>query len=271
MLSAEQRMARARCLFLVESGSYLYGTATPESDRDYVGVFVPTSDYFFGLKSVERVDLSTKVNGADIRNTKDDTDCVLYSATRFTKLLIGNNPNILEVFFAPDSCIKYEHPLWRAFKRVIWDKVLSKKADDSFIGFSMSQLHKLETKGHDKTGRTDLIEKYGYDTKCMYHAIRLLYEASEIAARGILTLPLCGEYKRHLLDIREGLIPFDNIKPIYTALLNDVRKLFHSSTSPLLSSPAVEVIDAQLAGLNDLGSRIPTHTLGECNSLIGGV
>lgn len=45
----------------VITGSNLYGTNTPESDIDYAGIFIPTIDYYFGLKKVEEADFSTQI------------------------------------------------------------------------------------------------------------------------------------------------------------------------------------------------------------------
>jgi predicted nucleotidyltransferase len=250
MLSREQQIAMDGCVYLTKAGSHLYGTNTPESDTDYVGVFVPPQEYFFGLKRIERVEFSTKKSTEQRKNTSEDCDCIMYSATKFVQLLIGNNPNILETFYAPEECIVFKTPAWDRFTKEIYGYVLSKRCDDSFIGFAASQLHKLETKGRYNTGRQDLIQKFGYDTKCMYHAIRLLYEASEIAGRGELKLPLCPEYRNHLLSIRKGEVSFFAIREIYVALLNSTKELFRDPLSPLAKTPNVNTIDAALCELN---------------------
>jgi len=50
--------AEKNCILEIVTGSQLYGTATPESDEDFIGIFMPPKEYILGLKSVAEVDLS---------------------------------------------------------------------------------------------------------------------------------------------------------------------------------------------------------------------
>jgi len=76
--------AEKRLIFKVISGSHAYGTAIPESDTDYRGIFaVPAENYFSFNKKVEQV--------SDEKN-----DIVYYTVHRFLELVCNANPSLLE-------------------------------------------------------------------------------------------------------------------------------------------------------------------------------
>lgn len=116
-------------LFECISGSHAYGTATPESDLDLRGVYaVPAVDY---------LSLRTPMNQvADERN-----DIVYYSARRVVELLAAANPNVLELLYAPDDCVR-----WRsdAFELLLArrDDFISRQCVQSLVGYAVGQVKK---------------------------------------------------------------------------------------------------------------------------------
>jgi uncharacterized protein len=141
----EQQLAEENLILKVLTGSHLYGTDTVNSDKDYVGIFIPPKDYMLGLKTCEQVESRTNSTGSGRRNTKDDTDMTIYSLPKFIKLAIQNNPNIVEIFFAPESNIVY----CNEFGRKLLDSYqlfISKKVKHTFLGYAHAQKEKLFTK-----------------------------------------------------------------------------------------------------------------------------
>ena len=268
----------------IVSGSHLYGTNTPQSDEDYVGVFMPPEEYVFGLKSVQEIDVGIKSKDKDGKNNTDAVDRKLYEFRKFISLALGNNPNILELLFVNDTNIKYINPIGYKLlaKRHFFP---SKLAAKKFVGYAHSQKHKMiirrdnfnelragyrimeniedkltmgqlfdryqaeldeayknplailpeeniffkkETGMHihcgdicfepgvyvkkarrmlkerlDKaTNRSELVLKYGYDTKFASHLIRLLHEGLDLLNNGELIFPLPRAYE--ILDIKNG-------------------------------------------------------------------
>lgn len=108
------------------SGSHSYGTNTDQSDEDYRGLFIMPSSFHAGLESIEQV--------ADEKN-----DQVYYELTRFFQLLAKNNPTALELLYAPQDCIRYQHPAFSLIKR---DSLLSKLCEQSFAGYAVAQIKK---------------------------------------------------------------------------------------------------------------------------------
>src|SRR4030043_1028589 len=97
-MSKELRdFAKENTILDIRTGSHLYGTSTPESDEDFVGIFIPPEEYILGLKTVDEVDIGIKDKAEDGKNTKEAIDHKLYSFQKFVNLALANNPNILEL------------------------------------------------------------------------------------------------------------------------------------------------------------------------------
>ncbi|MBN8573652.1 MAG: nucleotidyltransferase domain-containing protein [Candidatus Kapabacteria bacterium] len=119
---------RNKGLIILEciSGSKAYGLDTPSSDTDIKGVFIlPKKDYY-GLDYIEQINNETN-------------DVVFYELGRFMELLACNNPNILEMLFAPMSSIIYKHPLMESIEP---NKIISKLCKNTFGKFAYSQIKK---------------------------------------------------------------------------------------------------------------------------------
>lgn len=134
-----------KLIFRCKVGSHLYGLNTPESDEDYFSVFLPTSEDLLSLNKVKVVDNSTKSSSEDRRNTSEDKDDKEYSLPFFIKLLLDNNPNIIEVLFATPDCIEVCEPEFKILMDNC-DKIVSTKTFHTFTGYAFSQKKKLETK-----------------------------------------------------------------------------------------------------------------------------
>lgn len=191
-----------RCILYHISGGRLYGTSEDTSDYDYIGVTIPPIDYVVGLKSFEQVEIKEEVDGVLHEVT-------IYGIKKFMKLLTGCNPNIIEsLFIKPRSRFalstpgKYEH-LWWGGPRTSRHLFISQKAYHTFCGYATSQLHKLRVKKHNKTGRQELVEQFGFDTKFAMHAFRLYHEGINLLKSGELEFPLPN--LQELKDIRNGL------------------------------------------------------------------
>jgi len=113
-------------LFECVAGSRAYGTAHAGSDTDLRGVFVAPQRMLYGFSDIEQV--------SDANN-----DATYYELGRFIDLLAKNNPNILELLFAPDDCVLFRDPL---MERINPELVLSKQCEATFSGYAMTQIRK---------------------------------------------------------------------------------------------------------------------------------
>lgn len=123
-------------------GSHLYGTNTPESDKDFVGVMIGDEDTYLGLENVEEVDLSIKSKGEDGKNDKDAIDRKLFEVRNFMKLALQNNPNIIEILFVnPENIVSINnYGRWMLQNKNLFPW---RGAKQRFLGYAFSQKHKM--------------------------------------------------------------------------------------------------------------------------------
>jgi len=121
-------------IFETVAGSHAYGTSTPESDRDIRGVFVQP--------------LSDALKYGFVEQVSDETnDVTFYELGRFVDLVIGNNPNILEMLAMPKDCEIYCHPVFKMLINNV-DKFLTKRVRWTFAGYAIDQIKKA--RGYNK-------------------------------------------------------------------------------------------------------------------------
>lgn len=130
-------------IYQVESGSYLYGTNTKDSDEDYISVFIPTKYDLLSLQRCDFIDNSTKKSSEARKNTSEDIDDKQYSISNYLKLVLSGNPNLTEILFC-----KYPEKELKSFSvfKNNTDKLISRNVYHSFKGFAVSQRKKLEYK-----------------------------------------------------------------------------------------------------------------------------
>jgi len=203
----EQEMAKKNLIFKAITGSKLYGTDTPQSDADYVGVFIPSKEYVLGTKTCEQVEFKTNPSDSGKRNTKTDVDMTLYSLPKFIKLCSQNNPNILELLFVDKNHTLVTTPYWEEIKANT-HLFVSKKVQHTFLGYAHSQKQKVLTK-NPEGNRKIYIEKFGYDVKFASHLIRLLVEGLELLNNGQLRFPIT--MNRYIRDVKEGKYPIEQV------------------------------------------------------------
>lgn len=170
-----------RTILLAPTGSTVYGTNIEEvSDDDYIGICIPPKSYYLGLNSFNEY---SNTNGKNFRNKKGDIDLVIQHINKFIKNAIQGVPNNIEILFLnPDQYV-----ILTSLGKVLIDNrklFLTKLIKDKYDNFADAQIKKLKTKKLRSTGRIELIEKYGYDTKFFSHAVRLLTSAIEILETG---------------------------------------------------------------------------------------
>jgi len=129
------RDAELRILFECFAGSKAYGTSVIGSDEDIRGIFaVPASAYLDLTRPPDQL--------SDERG-----NLVYYSLRRVIELLAEANPNVLELLFMPDDCVRKRSP---EMQMLVANRHLfiSKQCADTHAGYAMSQIKKA--KGQNK-------------------------------------------------------------------------------------------------------------------------
>lgn len=132
-----RKIAENNLFFYTLAGSHAYGMDTEYSDKDYRGLFyVPKNVYMSLFKHVEQVE-----------KFGDQKDSVVFEISKYIKLLVEQNPNILELLWVEPRFIVQTSSLYETLRSVRED-FLSSKAKHTFSGYAMSQLKRI--KGHNK-------------------------------------------------------------------------------------------------------------------------
>ena len=130
LTKSEMTLERVRqddlLLFEAVSGSRSFGTDHAKSDTDLRGVFVAPQSFLCGLESIEQV-------------SDEKSDEVYYEVGRFVSLLLANNPNIIELLYTPEFCVRHRHA---AFELLRPEVFVSKLCRQTFGNYAMGQVRK---------------------------------------------------------------------------------------------------------------------------------
>lgn len=140
-----QELAERNKILIVRGGSHLYGTNVPESDEDFIGVFIPDQEYLIGLNRIEQVDESVKSKDEFGKNTSEATDKVMYTLDKFVRLALDNNPNILELLFVNEENIIFANDIGEELLSYRYE-FISRNIKHRFLGYAFSQKHKMVIK-----------------------------------------------------------------------------------------------------------------------------
>ena len=166
-------------------GSISHGTYVPKTDPDSIddvdimAIVVPSPRWLLGLQQWEHW----------VKQV-DELDVVVYSLGKFVGLLLKANPNVVGLLWLRPEFILALHP---AFNPIIENRQAfsSKRAYESFVGYSKSQLSKMGLPGHRAymgAKRKELVQRYGYDCKNAAHSVRLLRMGIEFLETGELNV-----------------------------------------------------------------------------------
>lgn len=124
-------------------GSHLYGTDTPESDRDYKGIVLPTREEVL-LGRIPNT-LSSSTGDNEIKNVKGDVDRDWYSLHYFIKLACAGETCVLDMLHAPENMLIQTSPIW---DRIVENRHLFyTKSLKALVGYARRQAAKYGIKG----------------------------------------------------------------------------------------------------------------------------
>jgi hypothetical protein len=127
----EKLIAKEHCIFRTLTGSRLYGTFMEDSDYDYKGVAIPPKEYFFGLRKFEQFE-------------DRETDNVIYNIKKAVGLMVNNNPNMMDMLFAPKDFWDISDPIWNNIYDVRY-MFLSNQVKRTFTSYAAQQLKRMES------------------------------------------------------------------------------------------------------------------------------
>jgi len=126
----------------MDFGSHLYGLATPKSDKDYMGVYMPSLEDVIMKRDQNTINLTPQTKE---KNGPDDVDRKFYSLWKFIDGCKKGNTDILDMLHAPHSAIHYSTKAW--------DMIVANrhkaytKSMNSFVGYLRNQANRYGIRG----------------------------------------------------------------------------------------------------------------------------
>lgn len=211
----------------VMMGSVAYNVAQDTSDMDVHAICMPPVEMMFPH-------LTGHINGFGKAPENFETyqkhhmaldnkvyDVAIYSIVKLFTLAAENNPNVLDMLWVPDNCVLHMDNIGK-YIRQNRKHFLHKGSYHKFRGYAYAQMKKLE-----QTPRKDLVEKYGYDTKNAYHAVRLAEQCQQILQEGDMDITRNAEM---LKSIRRGEWTLQQIKDKLLSVEKVLDKLYVESS-----------------------------------------
>lgn len=114
----------------VLSGSRAYGLDDADSDEDTRGICIPPKEYLLGLRTFEQ-------------HESEGNDHVVFSLSKFVRLALQGNPNIIETLYTDPEHILF---ISKSGKRLLASReiFLSRRVGERFSSYAIAQLKRIE-------------------------------------------------------------------------------------------------------------------------------
>lgn len=223
----------------VVMGSIAYGVSNDSSDMDIYGFSIPPKEVIFPSLRGEILgfdDYEITFSQFQKHHINDPSalggkgrvyDMTIYSIVKYFRLLMDNNPNIIDSLYVPDNCVLYSTSIAdhiRANRKMF----LHKGCWTKFKGYAYGQMHKIRTK-QPEGKRKVLVDEFGYDVKFAYHVIRLLNEVEQLLVEETLDLTKNSE---QLKAIRRGEWSLEKLETYFERKEADLESFYLKSKLP---------------------------------------
>lgn len=204
--AAEKLPKATELILLGEYGSSAHNVAIESSDFDYIGIAVEPAEAIFGLDTYEHTVLKEK--GAGVASLANDEEGTIYSLQKFSRLAEAGNTAIVSALYLP----KYE--VLTELGQLLVDSrhlFLSRSILKRFAGHLSTERRRMNGDLTLKVLRPALIERFGFDTKAAYQAVKLGFHGRRFADTGSMEIPFAGEERDFILAVRRGEIAVEEI------------------------------------------------------------
>lgn len=189
-------------LFKCLAGSYLYGTNSQNSDKDYKGVFLPNFNDLLLAKAPKHYTFSS--GSKNQRNTSEDIDETYYSLHYFLELAAKGDTNAIDLLFAytnKDAVIQTSE-IWNNLIKNI-DKILTKNVK-AYLGYCKGQCIRYSVKG----SKLNNFKKF--QDFCIRHQYDIDKNGLRLSIKQIL-INLLGDFKKYIPKPNAERIKFDRV------------------------------------------------------------
>ena len=197
-------------------GSWAYGTNKATSDIDVRGIMFEPRESILGLSNFEQ---------AERHDSEKDVDVVIYGLRKMVKLLLGNNPNCIEMLCPNPRNILYASDIGKQLIEHRHD-FLCKKAAFTFGAYAKAQLGRIENAMARDRYDQAMMEKHMLNSiEGMIHSMNTRYRE---LPQGSLTLEIVDSDKPELekeivVNCHLDKYPLRDFKGIWSDMQNVVK------------------------------------------------
>lgn len=150
-------------------GSHLYGLDTPESDEDFLGVYVAPTDEVLGLRKPTPTHVTK------------NPDMQIHEVEKYINLAASANPTVLELMWCPEYVVKeYEGSLLVNYRHSF---LCTKRVRAAFAGYAKQQKDKLVKRQEEGLVGFNPTVKNRYE-KHARHCFRLFQQGADLLTTG---------------------------------------------------------------------------------------
>lgn len=210
-------------------GSTAYGLATPESDIDYMGVYMEPQETFLGLRLVQEKDLT-------IHTTSDAQDVTYHEIAKFCRLALKSNPSILELLWLPEYTLLEGPGEWLVDSRHWFAS--AKLVKDAYFGYATQQFKLLERRGDFGSDMKKRTEKHAR------HLYRLLIQGFGLYRTGELDVRLTQE---EVLQVRGfGQAVSEGNLDLAVKVMAEYEEMFKTRKPHVRDEPLTDAVETML-------------------------
>lgn len=158
-------------------GSQAYGLATPESDEDFMAVYLEPQETFLGLRLIQDRDLT-------VHNTSETLDTTAHEVGKFMRLALKSNPSILELLWLPNRCYTHVSVHGEALLDNRHWFASAELVKNAYLGYATQQFKLFERDGNFGSDMKKRTEKHAR------HLYRLLHQGFNLYRTGELEVEL---------------------------------------------------------------------------------
>lgn len=136
-------------------GSYLYGTNTDNSDRDFKEIRLPPTRDILLQRAFKVIHSTTKEDNS-VKNGYEDVDTEVFSFQHFIKLMARGDTFALDMLFTPESKWLESSPIWENIQ--LHRPMLISKKSAGFVGYCRNQANKFGVKGSRLSAARAIVE-----------------------------------------------------------------------------------------------------------------
>lgn len=216
-------------------GSTAYGLATPESDIDYMGVYMEPQNTFLGLRLVQEKDLT-------VHKTGEEQDVTYHEVAKFCRLALKSNPSILELLWLPEYDVMTSQGEWIIDSRHWFAS--AKLVKDAYLGYATQQFKLLERRGDFGSDMQKRTEKHAR------HLYRLLIQGFGLYRTGELEVRLTQE---EVLQVRGfGQAVAEGNLDLAAKVMAEYEELFMTRKPHVRDEPLTDAVENMLVNMRGL-------------------